>query len=154
MRIGNLMIVSLLSLSFIQAKGVKKEFGGEEAHATAKGIMEAHVDWLKDKGSKFDFGLTLTNLTESGVIVYLHDISCKKGATAGEAKHTFFNTGERTIDFKAGQSKKFKLVCKLHTKIDSNKFSVGLRRISSNPSNDGKTVGKLLYKNLNIPITL
>lgn len=126
----------------------------DSAVATAKGIMEARVEWVKDKKSKFDYGLVLSNLTETGLIVYLHDIACKKGNVSGETKHTFFNTGERTIDFKPGETKRFKLVCKLHTEVFSDNYSVSIRRVNSNPNYDGKTVGKLLYKGLNIPIKM
>lgn len=126
----------------------------ESAKASAKGVMEARVQWIKDKKKKFDFELVLTNLSENGLIVYLHDISCKKGKITGEAKHTFFNTGERTMDFKPGQSKKFKLVCKLHTEEFSDKYFISVRRVSSNPNYDGKTVGKLLAKDLNISIKM
>lgn len=154
MRIKYLVTLIFLVGFAMPAQSARDKVMFDSAAATAKGIMEARVQWIKDKKNKFDFELVLTNLTESGLIVYLHDISCKKGKVVGEAKHTFFNTGERTMDFKPGQSKKFKLVCKLGVEEFSDKYVVGVRRVSSNPNFDGKTVGKLLAKDLNISIKM
>jgi hypothetical protein len=154
MRSKYIAIVLFLVSGILPSHAKRDKVVLDSATATAKGVMEARVEWVKDKKSKFDYGLVLTNLTESGLIVYLHDIACKKGKVSGETKHTFFNTGEKTIDFKPGETKRFKLVCRLNTEVFSNDYSVGLRRINSNPNYDGKTVGKLLYKDLNIPIKM
>jgi len=145
------LVIAAVGTSCAHKKREKRVLASTSS-AKAGGIMEARVDWLKKKKEKFDFGLTLSNLTENGLIIYLNDITCAKGNVTGEVKHTFFNTGERTIDFRPGETKKFKLVCRLYSQVDSDQFKVAIRRINSNPSNDGKTVGKLLYKDLKVPI--
>ena len=154
MKCKKFLVAVIFSIATTTLSFAKDRVVLDSASATAKGVMEARVLWLKDKEDKFDFELVLNNLSESGQIVYLHDVACQKGSVTGEAKHTFFNTGERTIDFKPGQTKKLKLVCRLGTDVFSNTYSIKIRRINSNPNFDGKTVGKLLAKDLNISIKL
>ena len=137
--------VSLLGL---MACGGKKVVMTEGNQAKADGVLGMTVAWVKDKGSKYDIRLTLTNeRDEEGVIVYLHDVHCYKGALKGEAKHTFFNTGERTIDFKPGESKSFNLVCRVGSET-TGPVRINIARVYENPSNDGKTAGKVIAKNI------
>jgi hypothetical protein len=153
--LGKLVLVAAFSISCASNGGHGHGSKAQvSASAKAGGVMEARVNWLKDKHNKVDFDLTLINSTEKGLIVYLYDISCMKGKVTGEVKHTFFNTGERTIDFKPGQSKEFKLVCNLGSDVAANDFKVIVKRINENLNNDGKTTGKVLARNLTVPVTL
>lgn len=151
LKIATFLVIFTLGISSAYAKREKRMLASTST-TKAGGVMEARINWLKDKKNKFDFELVLSNLKETGLIVYLNDIACKKGSVIGEVKHTFFNTGERTIDFRPGETKRFKLVCKLFGEVQSDKFNVTIKRINSNPSNDGKTVGKLLLRDLSVPI--
>src|SRR4051794_17629104 len=70
----------------------------------AKGVMTMTVAWIKDKSKKFDINVTIRNDNNtSGIIIFLHDMGCQRGGVTGSLKHTFFNTGERTIDFRPNQ---------------------------------------------------
>jgi hypothetical protein len=114
-----------------------------QTQVSKEGLVAVSANWLKDKGSKYDFQLAVMNNSGKPIIVYLWDIACFRGTVQGEVKHTFFNTGERTIDFKIGEKKAFNMVCRLggETKGD---FRVLIKKIYENPAQDGKTVGQLL----------
>jgi len=104
--------------------------------------MAMNVFWIKDKGNKYDLKLSLKNTTNTPTIVYLHDLECFKNNVRGELKHTFFNTGERTIDFKSGQMKSFNMVCNLGGDVRGKDFKIAVSTIYDNPSGDGKSSGK------------
>ena len=115
--------------------------------AVTKANISAWVSKVKDKGKKFDFTFHLKNKGEKFVIVMLHDITCYRGKKGGVVKHTFFNTGERTIDLMPNQLKKFKMLCKIGEKSQG-KYKIVVKSIYSNPSRDGKHTGKEVAKNL------
>lgn len=141
-------LIVALALVTLAACGGKKVVMTAGNEAKADGVLAMTVAWVKDKGSKFDIRLTLRNeRDEEGVIVYLHDINCYKGALKGEAKHTFFNTGERTMDFKPGEAKSFNLVCRVGSET-TGPMRINIARVYENPSNDGKTAGKIIAKNI------
>ncbi len=114
----------------------------------AKGIVTATVGWIKDKKKKWDLDLHIKNENpEQGIIIFLSDMGCRRGSTVGKLKHTFFNTGERTIDFRPGQVKDFHLVCDTGNE-STGAYQLEITRVYSNPSLDGKTIGKVVAKNL------
>lgn len=114
-----------------------------------KGVVTVAIPWLKDKGDKYDINLSIHNENdEKGMIIFLSDLGCKRGGVAGQLKHTFFNTGERTIDFRPGQTKEMTLVCKTEGS-KSGAFELTVAKVYANPTLDGKTVGKILARNLN-----
>ena len=114
----------------------------------APGIFAVTIPWIKDKGDKYDVKMVLHNEnTEKGLIVFLTDLSCKRGNVTGMLKHTFFNTGEKVIDFKPNETKDFTLVCKTEG-TQTGEFKLSLSKIYENPSLDGKTVGKVVAKDL------
>jgi hypothetical protein len=149
----NLLTLALIS-AFTVGCASKNRVSVGGTPVKAGNIMEARVNWLKDKKDKFDFNLSLQNTSDKGVIIYLNDISCMKGTSTGEVKHTFFNTGERTIDFRPGQMKEFKLVCILGHEVPDNSFKVIVKRINEDQFGNGTTAGKILARNLTIPVTL
>ncbi len=138
----------LLIFSCGTGKGTRKLYKTE--HIGPKGdnnIFEVDVKWVKEKGKKFDLRIVLDNKSDTGLIIMLHDLRCYKGNMKGKIAHTFFNTGERTIDLKAGEVKQFNAVCKLGVKKEG-VYKLLVRRVYENPSEDGKTKGKVLLKNL------
>lgn len=139
-----LLIATCINSAFASEKFVP----GPENQMVAKGVLTAYVGWIKDKGGKFDLNLSIHNEDgDKGLIVFLSDMGCERGKVRGELKHTFFNTGERTIDFKPNQTKSFNLVCKVEGKTAGD-FKLSINRAYDNPSLDGKTVGKVIAKNL------
>ncbi len=128
--------------------GGKKIAMNSGNYAVAPGKLSMTVGWIKDKASKLDIHLSLKDESnESAMIVYLHDIGCYRGDQHGDLKHTFFNTGERTIDFKPGQTKSFNVVCKLGSE-GSGPLRVVIAKVYDNPGFDGKTAGKILATNI------
>lgn len=138
----------LIFICTFPAFASEKYIPGPDNVMAAKGVITASVGWIKDKGAKFDLNLALKNEDSmNGIIVFLSDLGCQRGEVAGSLKHTFFNTGERTIDLKPNQLKEFTLVC---TAPGSKKgaFKLSLAKVYSNPSMDGKTVGKVIAHDL------
>jgi hypothetical protein len=143
-----LVVAFFLALSAQMGCGGRRMVMAENSTVEAKGILSLSVAWVKDKGKKYDIRLSMRNdSNDNGAIVYLHDLHCYKGALRGEAKHTFFNTGERTMDFKPGEMKTFNLVCSLGAETPG-PMRISVARIYDNPSLDGKTVGKIVAKDL------
>jgi hypothetical protein len=113
-----------------------------------KGVVSLNVPWVKDKGGKYDLRMSFHNESnDHAIIIFLSDMGCKRGLVSGELKYTFFNTGERTIDFKPNQTKAFNMVCKVEGKPNGD-FAVTIAKVYDNASKDGKTPGKVLAQNL------
>jgi hypothetical protein len=113
-----------------------------------KGVVTVQVPWIKDKGKKFDVHLSIHNEDkDKGIIIFLSDMGCKRGDVTGILKHTFFNTGEKTIDFKPNEAKEFTLVCRTEG-AQLGHFALSINKVYNNPSLDGKTVGKVIAQDL------
>jgi hypothetical protein len=146
MRISILLFTAMFGLSAFAA--TKMEVSPDNK-LEVKGLMTMTVAWVKDKTKKFDVDFTIKNESDkSGIIVYLQDMGCARGDTSGQLKHTFFNTGERTIDFRAHQQKHFSMVCDLGGEVKSGTFKINITKVYDNPSMDGKTTGKILASDL------
>lgn len=104
--------------------------------------------WVKDKGSKYDIQFAIQNISENPFLFYLRDFDCFRGATPGRLKHTFFNTGERTIDFAVGEVKRFTMFCK-HGPVGGGDFRLRIGQIFANPSGDGRTAGDVITQDVN-----
>lgn len=113
----------------------------------AKDVAAVWGEWLKDKSNKFDVRLGIENKSKAGIIVLLQDMDCAKGKAKGKMKHTFFNTGERTIDFQPGEIKSFNMVCRLAFPA-TGYMEVRVAKVYANPNGDGKTRGKVIAENL------
>lgn len=119
----------------------------DQKPVTAPGVASMWINWVKDKGKKFDFEMVIKNESDKGIIIFLYEISCDRGNRHGEVKHTFFNTGERTIDFRPHEQKKFGLVCR-YDEETKGEYKVTIGSIYDNPSGDGKITGKKIANNL------
>ncbi|OUR99686.1 hypothetical protein A9Q84_01285 [Halobacteriovorax marinus] len=118
-----------------------------QAPESSKKPVTMWPTWIKDKTKKkkFDGRINLRNNSEEFVIVRFGDVRCKKGDTYGILRYVFFNAGEKIIDLQPSEVKSFNTVCKLNKKVEGT-FSYELKRVYSNPSNDGKTTGKMIQK--------
>lgn len=138
-----------LLVAGFQIHASEKYIPDPQNQMTAKNVVTVSVPWIKDKGDKFDVNLNVHNDdSDNGIIIFLSDLGCQRGTVRGQLKHTFFNTGERTIDFKPNETKSFNLVCRLAGEPRGD-FKLSVAKVYSNPSMDGKTVGKVLAKDLN-----
>lgn len=115
----------------------------ETATVTPNKVIDMKANWVKDKSKKWDIELAMTNKSEKDIIIMLSDLQCSRGNTNGMLHHTFFNTGERTIDFHKSQTKIFRLVCDTGTPTEGD-FKIVINRIYDNPSADGTTKGKVV----------
>jgi len=120
----------------------KKTFHQTAITSSQSDVASIRVNWVKEKGNKFDLEMAITNETAQPIIIFLADIRCARGNSGGELKHTFFNTGERTIDFHPRQSKVFRMVCR--TGRNDGDYQLEIARVFSNPSGDGKNADKVI----------
>ncbi|MCP5470444.1 MAG: hypothetical protein H7A36_08085 [Chlamydiales bacterium] len=144
MKFLSYLIITLLAVA---CSTRKKYETTAQAPVKDKSGMALQVNWVKDKKVKYDVEVVMTNESEKARIVMLPDIHCFKGDTRGILKHTFFNTGERTIDFQPGENKSFKMVCN-HSAPVEGAFRLLVTEIYDNPEMDGATKGKIVGKNL------
>ncbi len=141
------LVLSALFLGLFACGGSTLTVAPEQATMKKEGIISMAVEWVKDKKTKYDIRMTLHNEAKVPIIVKLRDMQCFRGETQGILHHTFFNTGERIIDFRVGESKVFQMVCDLHQKV-SGPFRIVFGQIFDNPSNDGATVGKVISESV------
>ncbi len=120
----------------------------EATRGVADGVFEITAEWVKPKSDKYDIRLKLYNPSEKGIIVLLHDLACFRGTASGELKHTFFNTGERTIDFKPGETKKMNTVCRFEGREPKGEFRIVAKRVYEDKDGEGKNRGKVLAKDV------
>lgn len=118
-----------------------------EQNIIKSSTIEISSNWIKDKSKVFTLELTIKNSSNTDVLFYLDEMRCSKGASEGVLKHTFFNTGERTIDFRKGQTKRFRMNCRLNAPTDGD-WTVIVSKVYENTGGDGKTRGKELEKDV------
>jgi hypothetical protein len=125
----------------------KVDIAVSDNKVTKAGIISLYAEWVKDKGKKYDIGFNIRNESDKGIIVLLSEMRCYRGKEEGVLKHTFFNTGEKTINFRSGELKSMTLVCRLTTK-EEGEYRITVGHVYANASGDGKTLGKELLKNV------
>jgi hypothetical protein len=123
----------------------------ETVRMTPNPVLYASVAWVKAEAGKYDFELVLRNQADVGIIIFLGEMQCYRGERPGTLKHTFFNTGERTIDLRSGEAKELKLVCR-HGEGATGDFRVKFPKVYANPNNDGATTGKVIARDLLLAI--
>jgi hypothetical protein len=119
----------------------------ENGNKVSKEGVSVWANWIKEKGKKFDVEIGITNGSNKDIIIMLGDMDCSRGTSSGALKHTFFNTGERTIDFRVGQTKSFRMVCDYRTNVQG-PFKIVVRRVFENPGGDGRAKGTVLTENI------
>lgn len=139
--------VASLSFGLFACGPSRANLSPDESMMKKEGVISMNVEWIKDKKKKYDIRMTLHNDAQFPLIVKLGDMQCFRGARQGTLKHTFFNTGERTIDFRVGEQKVFQMVCDLGSKTDG-MYKIVFGRIYDNPSNDGATIGKIVSESI------
>lgn len=146
-------ILILAVLLSPRAHAGKVELGESDNKVTKAGVITLSADWLKDKGKKYDIAFRMKNEHKTGIIVRLDDMRCYRGETEGVLKHTFFNVGERTIDMRPGQLKKFTMVCHVGDKsVGTYRIVVG--HVYENASGDGRSLGKALAQDVTWQVTI
>jgi hypothetical protein len=140
------VVASLLAAFALTACGSNPVIDEQHAEASKAGISFRPI-LIKDKGAKYDIKFAISNLSDKNIIILLSEMSCYRGHMMGILKHTFFNTGERTIDFKAGQMKEFKMVCDYGSKMKGD-YKISIRKVYENPNGDGATKGKVITENI------
>lgn len=133
----------VLAFFLVGCGGGKVSLAPEQTTMKKDGLITMNVEWIKDKKKKYDIRMRVHNDAKTAIIFKLSDMQCFRGERQGILKHTFFNTGERTIDFRPGQMKTFQMVCDLGDKSEG-QFKIVFGRIFDNPTNDGATTGKVL----------
>lgn len=144
----------ILLLIFSSACSSRKKLESVSNKVEAKDAIRLWANWVKDKGKKYDVQLAIENIHKSDIIIYLKDIRCFRGNSSGQFKHTFFNTGERTIDFVIDEVKEFNLVCRLNAEGEKGPYKIVIEKVYSNPSQDGKSRGEVIAENIQWSVQL
>ncbi len=135
-----------LILGFLSVGCAHKKIATDQV-AKKDGVVTIWADWVKPKTKKFDLHFHIKNESDKTIIVMLRDMGCMRGEKVGQVKYTFFNTGEKTIDIGPGMDKHANMVCVLGMEAKGD-FKVTLARVYENPSNDGKTPGEVMAKDI------
>jgi len=143
----NLGFLALALVVFLTGCASRRELSPSTNKVSKDNLISVWAEWVKDKGKKYDIRLMVSNDSPNPFIILLSEMQCWRGNMRGEMKHTFFNTGERTIDFKAGEMKSFNMVCRLGGEAVGD-IRVVIGRVLENPGGDGKTLGKVLTSNV------
>ncbi|MCJ8276493.1 MAG: hypothetical protein MJK18_06610 [Bdellovibrionales bacterium] len=136
-----MLIVSFLVLASCASR---KTLEPDSNMVESSGVVKVWANWVKDKGKKYDIQFAIENVSKKSLIIYLRDIKCFRGEAAGRLRHTFFNTGERTMDFHEGEMKQFNMVCSPYKKEARGPFKILIKKVYDNPEDDGETKGKVI----------
>ncbi len=109
--------------------------------------MKLMVDRVKDHGDKFDVKSRIVNDSDVTLLIFFNAVECHKGAIQGESTYAL-GIGERLINIPAGSTKRMDFVCKLNREVKDKKYKIRIKTVFDNPSNDGRTQGKILLKNV------
>lgn len=142
-KVSQVAVVGAMVFALVGCGGGKVTLAPEQTTMKKDGLITMNVEWVKDKKKKYDIRMRIHNDADKAIIMKLGDMQCFRGERQGILKHTFFNTGERVIDFRPGQMKSFQMVCDLGDKAEG-PFKIVFGRIFDNPTNDGATTGKVI----------
>jgi hypothetical protein len=124
----------------------KVEISPADNKVTIPGVVTLYGEWIKEKGKKYDLSFAIQSEAPKNIIIQLSDMHCSHGDMQGELEHTFFNVGEKVINFKPHELKKFTFVCKIGSKVETGEYKIVVDTVYENASGDGKTLGKGLAK--------
>jgi len=133
---------------------VKTRFELDEA-VEMKDVMRIKVIQLRDKfkKGKYDVSLEVSNLNDKSLVFYYGEIRCFRDGQLGRLDYPFFGAGERAIDLKPHETKRFNYTCKTErTRKPGQAFKLVYGRIFENPNNDGLTSGRILGKDLSLEV--
>ncbi len=140
-------LAATLGFLLVMACAGKKEIIPTQSSKVLGGVITMNAEWIKDKGKKFDLRLAISNESKKPIIILLGEMRCSRGDSQGQLVHTFYNTGERTIDFRIGQRKTFNMVCKYGAKSKGD-YKITVGQVYEDKWGDGVTKGKVLATNL------
>jgi hypothetical protein len=140
-RYATAVLLALVAVSGCSRKKIKVD----ATNVAKKNDFVMWADWVKDKGTRYDVSFNFRNDGERHAIFYLDELECYRGTTAGELKHTFFNTGHRTFKAHPHHPDHSNMVCKVS---GTGAFRIVLSHVYDNPNGDGITRGDVLAENL------
>jgi hypothetical protein len=121
----------------------------QDAEVKVDKVIAFWPDKLIVKRKAFEIVISVENLYKDDILLLLTDFRCEKGGVAGDLKHAHLGIGERNIDFKPNQLKRFEFACIFHDgATPPGEVKLSVLQVYENPSHDGKTRGKAIAKNL------
>lgn len=138
--------VLCLTVALLSGCAVKKTFQNKGIVVSQSEAALLRVNWVKDKGRKFDAEVELQNSTATPILVYVAEMRCARGEGPGEIKHVSHKSADRVIDVGPNGSRVFRIVCK--TAMNSGAFQLEIARVFSNPSGDARTPVKVLGQSI------
>ncbi len=126
----------------------KTEFAEAGNKVTKAGLLSLSSTWVKNKGEKWDLGLKIKNENDADIIVNLEDTLCWRGGVSGTV-----SAGQEIVALRPGQMKEVRYTCKIGQKAKG-VYKITVTRVFANPGGDGKTIGKVIGKNITWQVDL
>lgn len=143
---------SVWLLCFLSFTACKTTYNLSENYASFPNVMKVWATTIENKKKKYTIDFSLRNESQKDVVVNLTDLKCYKGSALGEFTHPLkfmhHSLGEQHINLKAGETKSFQLLCDFRRPMGPGDYIIVVERIYENPNGDGKTLGKVLGKDL------
>lgn len=147
MRFSKLSSFALLAATII-ACSHKKIAVDDSAQASKKGVLAISAAWIKEKPKKFDIQVMLTNQSGKPEIVWLKDIQCSRNGVKGDVTMVDARHGDFPIALKPSAVKTIVFTCDYNAEVKTGAFKFNITRVYDNPSDDGRTKGQVIAKDL------
>jgi hypothetical protein len=150
MKITNKLISITVLASAIVACGHKKIVTDDTASIGKSGVMTVSSAWIKVKGKKFDQQVVMQNSSAGSEIVWLKDVHCSRGHVTGDVSMVNARHGDMPIWLRPRSTQTIVFTCDLNAAEVRGPFKISVSRVYENPSDDGRTTGKVIAKDLEI----
>ena len=144
-KVTQLVVLSVLSLvaASVGCSHGKMKLNTSDNKVVKGGVVSLSASQIRNRKNKFDVNFVIGNESGKSIIVVLEDLQCFKGTEKGSLNNGMHNSGATMVDFRAGESKTFRLTCTLAASTEGDPRVV-VKKVYDNPTDDGVKVGKVL----------
>lgn len=140
-------LTSSLALALVSLAGCTKTYYPADPVAYKGKILKITVEQVKDRGNKFDVKSQIRNESDKSILLFFNGMECFKGDVPGRPVYRL-GIGERAINIPAGSFKRLDFRCDLTRDVETGKYKIKFNNVFANPSNDGKTQGDIIAKDV------
>ena len=137
-------LFSFASATFARDKGDYSEV----PKSSKPGTMSMWIEWIKDKGDKYDYRLHLENDSPNkDLLIRVNHIECYRDGKRGVTKNSYLKLASMSIPLFPGQKLDFNSFCYFNEETKGD-FKIVIRNVYDNPTKDGITAGKVVVSDL------
>ena len=103
----------LAALGLLAMTGSVKKINTSGQRASTPGLVSTWMNWVKDKGDKFDAEWNLMNESQQTLIIMSDDVQCSRGSASGRIVGGPFSRSNVSVSLRPGQRKEFLIICEL-----------------------------------------